>query len=429
MHLEATRFINFVKQHFPEYFYEKKVLDVGGGDINGNNRYLFEKCEIVVNDVAEADNVTLVSKTKDLPFPPETFDTIISTECFEHDPEYPQSFQKIYELLKPGGLLFFTCASTGRPEHGTRRTNPNHSIGSKADLEDMRDYYRNLTIEDIDPHLFLENNFSFFDAYYNEFAKDLYFVGIKKGNGEIEPISFYYSPGIHLTKSSRQPSLLDKIFEDSNSEKKPSFHHYTRQYSKLLEPFQHKKIRILEIGVKEGQSLLSWKKFFKNADYIVGVDNNPRCKANENRVQNIFVEIMDSTEISLVSLLKEKYRYFDIIIDDGSHLYSEITQNFMNLFPLLKEDGIYICESTCHYKSQTPSFMENHINFFAQCVPFLNQWRYDSVVGIRDHCADPFKIQKITTNAMEYSIDKIEFGCSYVAITKKTRFHWIPNLF
>ena len=29
-------------------------------------------------------------------------------------------------------------------------------------------------------------------------------------------------------------------------------------------------------------------------------------------------------------------------------------------------------------------------------------------------------------NFVEYSIDKIEFGCSYIAITKKIRKHWIP---
>jgi cyclopropane fatty-acyl-phospholipid synthase-like methyltransferase len=63
-----------------------------------------------------------VSKTKDLPFGNNTFDTIISSECFEHDPEYKESFIKIYNMLKPDGLFCFTCASTGRNEHGTRRT-------------------------------------------------------------------------------------------------------------------------------------------------------------------------------------------------------------------------------------------------------------------------------------------------------------------
>jgi len=32
---------------------------------------------------------------------------------------------------------------------------------------------------------------------------------------------------------------------------------------------------------------------------------------------------------------------------------------------------------------------------------------------------------KKTENVFEYSIDKIEYGCSYIAIYKKNRTHWI----
>ena len=130
----------------------------------------------------QANNVTIVSKTKDLPFKNNTFDTIISTECFEHDPEYKESFSKIYDMLKPDGLFCFTCASTNRPEHGTRRTSPSDSYGTIANLEDMSDYYKNLTEIYLNEALPLNNLFSLWDTYYNGNTKDLYFVGIKKGN-------------------------------------------------------------------------------------------------------------------------------------------------------------------------------------------------------------------------------------------------------
>jgi SAM-dependent methyltransferase len=105
MHKEAKEFTEFAKQLFPSYFEEKTVLDVGSGDINGNNRYLFNKCSYFANDVIEAPNVNIVCKTKDLPFSKDTMDTIISTECFEHDPEYKASLKKIVSILKPGGLF------------------------------------------------------------------------------------------------------------------------------------------------------------------------------------------------------------------------------------------------------------------------------------------------------------------------------------
>lgn len=186
MHPEAREFTLFVKKIFSDFFINKVVLDVGSGDINGNNRFLFENCEYHGNDVIDAPNVTTVSKTKDLTFKDNTFDTIISTECFEHDPEYRDSLIKIYSMLKPNGLFCFTCASTGRQEHGTRRTSPDDSYGTIGNLENMSDYYKNLTVMDINEVLPLDILFSAWDTYYNAYSKDLYFVGIKKSTNSLE---------------------------------------------------------------------------------------------------------------------------------------------------------------------------------------------------------------------------------------------------
>ena len=191
MHIQAEQFTIFVKSILGEYFINKEVLDVGSGDINGNNRFLFENCKYNGNDVIEAPNVTIVSKTKDLPFDNETFDTIISTECFEHDPEYKESFLKIYSMLKKGGLFFFTCASIGREEHGTSRKNPNDSYGTIGKLDDMSNYYKNITEEDLNNVLNLNELFSVWDTYYCKSNKDLYFLGIKKGVKKFDSLSKY----------------------------------------------------------------------------------------------------------------------------------------------------------------------------------------------------------------------------------------------
>lgn len=201
MHPEARDFTLFVKQILTKYFKNIRVLDVGSGDINGNNRFLFENCQYEGNDVISANNVTVVSKTKDLPFAENTFDTIISTECFEHDPEYKESFSKIYDMLKPDGLFCFTCASTGRAEHGTRRTSPRDSYGTIGGLEDMSDYYKNLTEIDVNEVLRFNRLFSTWDTYYNSQSKDLYFVGIKKGDSEPHVLEKYINDHITMTSS------------------------------------------------------------------------------------------------------------------------------------------------------------------------------------------------------------------------------------
>ena len=430
MHIQARDFTVFIKQLLTEYFLNKIVLDVGAGDINGNNRFLFENCEYNGNDVIDAPNVTIVSKTKDLLFEDKYFDTIISTECFEHDPEYKESFIKIYQMLKPNGLLCFTCASTNRPEHGTRRTRPQDSYGTIGNLDDMNDYYKNLTETDLNEVLNLNSLFSSWNTYYNAESSDLYFVGIKKcPEIDIEPIVLteYYGIGIINTTSHINDSNLNYIFAKYNTDKNKYYHNYSRQYESLLSSYKDKPIKYLEIGVLGGESIKAMREVFKNAQCIVRLDINNESKQYENSQQNIFVEIGDATNSNFINELFQKYGTFDIILDDGSHVNRDVIKSFELLFPLLNDNGLYIVEDTITYKHTNYIDINypNHLEYFFKYTMFLNQWRYDSMWGIKDHCIDPYKINKKTDNVFEYSIDKIEYGCSYIAISKKLRKHWI----
>ena len=57
-------------------------------------------------------------------------------------------------MTRPEGLFTFTCASTGRPEHGTRRSGP-QDAPLLMEQGDWGDYYKNLTEEDIRETLFI----------------------------------------------------------------------------------------------------------------------------------------------------------------------------------------------------------------------------------------------------------------------------------
>ena len=429
MHDQARRFTLFVKSILSSYFVDKTVLDVGAGDINGNNRFLFENCNYEGNDVIQANNVTIVSKTKDLPFEDNHFDTIISTECFEHDPEYKESFLKIYKMLKPNGLFCFTCASTGRQEHGTRRTTPGDSYGTIGNLEDMSDYYKNLTETDLNEVLNLNNLFSVWDTYFNSQSRDLYFFGIKKINNFLPKYLDYCveHTSNNFIENTSNIMTLDTIFNKYDTDKNTKFHNYTRQYNTLLKDFRDKPIKYLEIGVFGGGSIKAFKETFKNSKCILGLDINNMSKKYEDIENNIFVEIGDATDSNFIQSITKKYGSFDVILDDGSHINKDVIKSFELLFPLLNDNGLYIVEDTICYKSNNYIVRnyENHLQYFFKYTPYLNQWRYDSTEGVKDNCIDPFKIQKKTRNIFEYSIDKIEYGCSYIAISKKIRTHWI----
>ena len=124
-------------------------------------------------------NVDIVSKIHEFMYPDESFNTIISTECFEHDMFYKQSLLNICRLLKPGGMFIFTCATTGRKEHGTRRTSVSDSPFTST-TNGWSDYYQNLEENDIREAIDVDNIFSSYQFLVNSDMCDLYFWGIKK---------------------------------------------------------------------------------------------------------------------------------------------------------------------------------------------------------------------------------------------------------
>ena len=178
-HLEMQQFCNDVKALHPTYFDKVKVLDIGSLDINGNNKVLFTNSDYTGLDIAEGKNVDVVSvahefKTK------VKFDVVVSTECLEHDIHWKQTLKKMIQLTKKGGLILLTCATTGRPEHGTTKEHPITSPNTIAKGGEWADYYKNLTKEDIDSVFKAETNFTSFDYIINGRSNDLYFWGIKK---------------------------------------------------------------------------------------------------------------------------------------------------------------------------------------------------------------------------------------------------------
>lgn len=163
-------FVESVKQNYVNLFIRKKVLEVGSLNINGSIRQFFIDCDYTGVDLAPGKDVDMVARGEDLSFPDKSFDVVCSCECFEHNPEWARTFDNMARMAK--SLVFFSCATTGRPEHGTPRTTP-------QDAPFCGDYYQNLRASD-----FLEKcNLDAFIGYrflVNKAAQDLYFIGIKK---------------------------------------------------------------------------------------------------------------------------------------------------------------------------------------------------------------------------------------------------------
>ena len=179
-HDQQRDFFRYVKSHNPRFFSDVKILDIGSLDINGNNRHVFEHPYNYIGvDLNEGLNVDVVSPGH-LYESGFEFDVVVSSECFEHDMYYARTLQNMVKLLKSGGLMIFTCASTGRPEHGTLRSNPSDAPFLEGIDEKWANYYKNLTEDDIRAVIDINNTFTSFEFKYEPSSCDLYFWGIKK---------------------------------------------------------------------------------------------------------------------------------------------------------------------------------------------------------------------------------------------------------
>src|SRR5262245_19019640 len=176
-HQEQINFCTSVLNKHPDLFKDKKVLDMGSFDVNGNNRYLFTGGTYTGVDAGPGKNVDVVSLAHEFDAEDESYDFVVSTEMLEHDMHWVLSLQNMFRVLKKGGMLLITCAGEGREEHGTiRQVGHWHPAFAHAGFNE---YYMNLTENDF-RKVFTDTE-TFFSEYafeYNPKSCDLYFYGV-----------------------------------------------------------------------------------------------------------------------------------------------------------------------------------------------------------------------------------------------------------
>jgi O-antigen biosynthesis protein len=101
-------------------------------------------------------------------------------------------------------------------------------------------------------------------------------------------------------------------------------------------------VRLLEIGVQNGGSLQIWRKALPAGSEVVGIDIDPRCAALD-LGGNVRILIGDATDHETVERLLGN-ELFDVIVDDGSHISSDVIAAFFLCFPRVAPGGTYIIE-------------------------------------------------------------------------------------
>lgn len=140
---------------------------------------------------------------------------------------------------------------------------------------------------------------------------------------------------------------LMKCYDKHLTDKGSVFYHahgYGDFYELFFEKYKKRgNVKILEIGVLDGKSILAHLEYFQNCE-IYAIDIDEKCKQYES--DNIKIFILDSSNDMALQNFKNEIGdiKFDIILDDGSHQSKDQWRALINLYDILTEDGIYIIE-------------------------------------------------------------------------------------
>lgn len=199
---------------------------------------------------------------------------------------------------------------------------------------------------------------------------------------------------------------------------------YLYEYQRILSPYQDQAVTILEIGVQNGGSLEIWSKFFPNARKIIGCDIDTNCSKLNFASPKIELVIGDITsETTSRKILTASENTIDIIIDDGSHISSDIISTFLNLFDAITPGGIYIAEDLhCSYWPEFEgglSALTSSINFFKTLCDVVNFEHWGVTLSRESYLKTKFSVPD-NCEATLSSIHSIEFVNSMCIIKKST---------
>lgn len=139
----------------------------------------------------------------------------------------------------------------------------------------------------------------------------------------------------------------DKSSQISNASNIRHCHPYTLFYDDLFKNKRNENLKIAELGIFEGGSLLMWKDYFVNAE-IYGFDYNDNFinhfkeKYNNDRVTLSNIDVTNKD--SIVKAFSSLNILYDIIIEDTTHQFEDQINVIENIYQYLKPGGILIIE-------------------------------------------------------------------------------------
>ena len=162
---------------------------------------------------------------------------------------------------------------------------------------------------------------------------------------------------------------LDEIGMKYGTDKASAHHNYLNFYESFFAPLRDQPLTLLEIGVFQGASLRTWREYFPHAR-IVGVDIKLSCKQFE--TDRVKIELADQSNLEHMAQLAAKHGPFDIVVEDGSHMWEHQITTLRALFPFVKNGGYYVVEDLqTNYGAMRAQYQGVATE---SCIDFLKRW-------------------------------------------------------
>lgn len=127
--------------------------------------------------------------------------------------------------------------------------------------------------------------------------------------------------------------MKDNLFFDIVSKYDTDKAFYSSGYNDTFFSIREDIKLLFEIGVNRGGSVRMFREYFPNA-LIVGLEIDEKCYfSGEERIS---IEIGNATKKDFIALMLAKYGNPDIVIDDGSHLSTDMKASFELFYPHTK---------------------------------------------------------------------------------------------
>jgi hypothetical protein len=151
-------------------------------------------------------------------------------------------------------------------------------------------------------------------------------------------------PRMHIAEADEGNAMWKYVQQHIKGPRVDKWESYFDVYERYFSRFRGHAISMLEVGVQSGGSIGMWQDYFGVGLIYHGVDINGYCEGLFADPPRVNIHIADQANRTFWREMRGSGQRFDVVLDDGGHLMDQQIVTFEEVWEMLNEGGVYICE-------------------------------------------------------------------------------------